>query len=58
MSLEAAFDRFKSLNQTIGKRALNALFPNDVELYVNGAGAENVPVFDMDIGYPILSNKF
>lgn len=34
MSAESEFRRFKALSQTIGKRALNALFPNDVEIYI------------------------
>ncbi len=34
MSVESTFSRFDSLNRSIGKRALNALFPNDIELYV------------------------
>ncbi len=34
MSLESNFRRFKALNNSLGKRALNALFPDDFELYV------------------------
>lgn len=34
MSLESEFNRFQALQTSIGKKALNALFPNDFELYV------------------------
>ncbi len=34
MSLESNIRRFQSLNHSLGKRALNALFPDDFELYI------------------------
>ena len=34
MSIESTYDKFISLNKTIGKRALNALYPDEVELYI------------------------
>lgn len=34
MSVESEFSRFLALNRTIGKRALNALFPDDIEIYI------------------------
>ena len=44
MSVESEFRRFKALNKSVGKKVLNALFPNDIEIYifalelVNGSG--------------------
>lgn len=34
MSVESEFRRFKDLSQSIGKRALNALYPDDIEIYI------------------------
>lgn len=34
MSLESNVRRFQALNTSLGKRALNALFPDDFELYI------------------------
>ena len=34
MSVESTIDRFKNSQVSLGKRAFNALYPNDVELYV------------------------
>lgn len=34
MSLQSSARRFQSLNRSLGKRALNALFPDDFELYI------------------------
>lgn len=34
MSVSSEFQRFKDLNLAIGKKALNALFPDDIEIYI------------------------
>lgn len=34
MSVESALSRYKSLSTTIGKKAISALYPNDIELYI------------------------
>lgn len=34
MSVESTYNRYKSIRNSLGERALNSLFPNDVELYM------------------------
>ena len=34
MSVESELSRFKALNQSVGRKVLNALYPNDIETYV------------------------